>query len=324
MPFLLGLQEPMQFSVIIPAKNAAGSLKSAIMSALTQTEVTTEVIVVDDGSNDQTAHVAHEIRRSDNRVVVLRNPTSVGVSAARNQAIAAARGEWVAPLDADDEFLPGRLNQLRREAEARDVDMLADNLALRSEAGQDLGVAFSETNLQQQNSVSLDVFLLHDIPHMQPMGVGFCKPIIKRLFLSTHGLRYNETLSCNEDLLFYAECLISGARFGFSRSAGYLYTVRSGGHGTSFNLQASEVNRFLTKAARELRPSALPVLLMRQRAIDYDAFTKSLRATQYSEALRFLSRLSPLFVATRVVGIAARHLKRLVAVRRRLRGLYSG
>lgn len=303
----------MQFSVIIPAKNAAGFLATAIMSALNQAETTVEVIVVDDGSTDETAHVANEIRERDDRLVMLNNPVSVGVSAARNQAIAAARGEWIAVLDADDEFLPGRLSRMVREAEHRALDMFADNLALRSEANEDLGVAFSETELQEQSPVSLDVFLLHDIPQVQPMGVGFCKPIIKREFLKSRRLNYREDISCAEDLLFYTECLMAGAKLGFSKTAGYLYTVRSGGHGTSFNLQASKVNRLITEAAKTMKPSALPVLQMRQRALDYDAFTKSMRASQYSEALISLFRLPPSFIARRAATIAVRRAKKLAS-----------
>ena len=302
----------MQFSVIIPAKNAAGFLATAIMSALNQVETTVEVIVVDDGSTDETAHVADEIRKRDDRLVMLNNPISVGVSAARNQAIAAAQGEWIAVLDADDEFLPGRLSRMVQEAEHRALDMFADNLVLRSEASEDLGVAFPETELQGQSPVSLDVFLLHDIPRMQPMGVGYCKPIIKKEFLKNSGVNYREDVSCAEDFLFYTECLMAGAKFGFSKTAGYVYTVRSGGHGTSFNLQASKVNRLITEAAKTMKPSAIPILQMRQRAIDYDAFTKSIRASQYSEALVSLFRLPPSFIARRAATIAVKRAKRLV------------
>jgi len=270
------------------------------------------VIVVNDGSTDETAYVADEIRKKDDRLVVLNNPVSVGVSAARNQAIAAAQGEWLAILDADDEFHPGRLSRMVREAEDRAFDMFADNLILRSETREELGVAFPESELQEQGPVSLDLFLLHDIPQVQPMGIGFCKPIIRKDFLTKSGVSYKEGLSSAEDFLFYTECLMAGAKFGFSKTAGYIYTVRSGGHGTSFNLQASKVNRLITEAARTLKPSAIPVLQMRQRAIDYDAFTKSIRASQYAEALTSLFRLPPSFIARRAATIAVKRAKKLV------------
>lgn len=294
----------MQFSVIIPAKNAADFLAVAIMSALDQVETTVEVIVVDDGSTDGTGRIADEIRETDNRLVLLSNPVSVGVSAARNQAIAVAKGEWIAILDADDEFLPGRLSRMVQEAESRSLDMFADNLVLRSETGEQLGVAFLETELQGQKPISLDMFLMHDIPNMQPMGSGYCKPIVKKQFLTNHGLQYREGISCAEDFLFYAECLMAGAQFGFSKAAGYLYTVRSGGHGTAFNLQVSDVNRMITERARNLKPLSIPVLQMRQRAIDYDAFEKSMRARRFSEAMTSIRRLPPSLIVQYAANIA--------------------
>ena len=303
----------MQFSVIIPARNEEELIAAAIMSALTQAEVTVEVIVVDDGSTDRTFEIVKDARKTDDRVVLLRNTTSAGVSVARNQGIDTAKGDWIALLDADDEFLPGRLCGMLQEAERRSLNMFADNLKLRSEAGDDLGLAFLETELHGQNPVSLDVFLLHDIPYRQKMGVGYCKPIIKRDFIKKNNLRFRQGIKCAEDFLFYTECLMAGARLGFSKSPSYLYTVRPDGHGTAFNLEASRVNRMIMELSKKSVPSAQAILKMRQRELDYTAFQKSLRAGKYSEALTSFRRL-PLSLmmrhAARVVRNRARRMRR--------------
>ena len=204
---------------------------------------------------------------------------------------------------------------MAREAERRSLDMFADNLALRSETGEDLGTAFAETELQGQEPVSLELFLSNDIPYMQPVGIGYCKPIVKRQFVADHGIRFRTDISCAEDLLFYVECLIAGARFSFSKTAGYLYTVRPNGHGTAFNLQASRVNRLITGMARDRRPSALPVLRTRQRAIDYVAFQKSLRARRYSEVLTSVRRLPP-WMVVRYAAVAAMNRTRRLGIGR--------
>ncbi len=95
-------------SVVIPAHNAEGTVGAAIESAVRQTAGVLEVIVVDDGSSDRTAQVveqyvrpASEAREESPPIRVITQPQS-GPSAARNTAIAAARGLWVAFLDADD------------------------------------------------------------------------------------------------------------------------------------------------------------------------------------------------------------------------------
>jgi Glycosyl transferase family 2 len=90
-------------SVIVPAFNVAGTLARALQSALDQDPPPLEVIVVDDGSTDDTEAVA---RSFGNRIKFLAQPNA-GAAAARNRGLEAARGEYVAFLDADDYWLPG-------------------------------------------------------------------------------------------------------------------------------------------------------------------------------------------------------------------------
>lgn len=93
-------------SCLMAAHNAAGTIGAAVESVLRQTRSDWELIVVDDGSTDGTGAVLAGI--ADARVMVLRQDRG-GPSAARNRALAAARGEFVAPIDADDVWLPRKL-----------------------------------------------------------------------------------------------------------------------------------------------------------------------------------------------------------------------
>lgn len=94
-------------SVIIPTFNRAGLLARAIDSVLSQTFASLELIVVDDGSTDATDAL---LARYGARLTVVRQPNR-GVSAARNSGVARARGEWIALLDSDDEWLPDKLDR---------------------------------------------------------------------------------------------------------------------------------------------------------------------------------------------------------------------
>jgi glycosyltransferase involved in cell wall biosynthesis len=94
-------------SVVIPCFNHARFLPEAIGSALGQTRPAAEVIVVDDGSVDETAHV---LEAHAGRVRVVRQGNR-GVSAARNAGAALAKGDLLAFLDADDVWLPGKLHE---------------------------------------------------------------------------------------------------------------------------------------------------------------------------------------------------------------------
>lgn len=89
-------------SVIIPAYNAGRWIGRAITSVLNQTAKPAEIIVVDDGSTDNTADVVTTVGE---RVRCIRQ-SNQGVAAARNVGIAASNGEWIGFLDSDDEWLP--------------------------------------------------------------------------------------------------------------------------------------------------------------------------------------------------------------------------
>jgi glycosyltransferase involved in cell wall biosynthesis len=124
------------FSVIIPNYNNGATLARAIESVLAQTHAAHEIIVIDDGSTDDTADVA---RRYDGRIVYVYQ-ANAGVSAARNRGMELATGEWLAFVDADDEFAPDRLalhaDWIRDEP---DLDFLLADQEMRDPQGKLLG-----------------------------------------------------------------------------------------------------------------------------------------------------------------------------------------
>lgn len=104
-------------SVIVPAYNAAHTVDRALRSVLAQSYRDLELIVVDDGSRDDTA--ARVAAMADPRVRLLRLERNGGESRAMNAGIAAARGRYIAFQDADDEWLPGKL---QRQVDAIEAD----------------------------------------------------------------------------------------------------------------------------------------------------------------------------------------------------------
>ena len=108
----------MRISVVIPAYNAGRYIGRAIDSVLAQTRPAEEIIVVDDGSTDHTAEIAGAY---GDRIRFIRQENA-GASVARNTGIAAATGNWIAFLDADDEWLPEKL-RLQTEHLERNPDL---------------------------------------------------------------------------------------------------------------------------------------------------------------------------------------------------------
>ena len=101
---------PPLISVVIPAWNCARYLRRALDSVLAQQypDDRLDVIVVDDGSTDASPEIVADYAARDGRVRLLRQ-SNAGPAAARNRGIAAARGELIAFLDADDRWAPGKL-----------------------------------------------------------------------------------------------------------------------------------------------------------------------------------------------------------------------
>ncbi|AWK90283.1 glycosyltransferase family 2 protein [Azospirillum thermophilum] len=100
------MEEPL-VSIVIPAFNRAHTLRRAIASVLAQEIADWELIVVDDGSSDGSADIP--LSYNDPRIRVLRHERNRGAAAARNTGVGAARGRYIAFLDSDDEWLPGKL-----------------------------------------------------------------------------------------------------------------------------------------------------------------------------------------------------------------------
>ena len=96
---------------IIPTHNRGKCIERAIASVLAQTYADLEAIVVDDGSEDDTVRVVEAYARKDSRIRLIEHDKRKGAQAARNTGIHAARGEWIAFLDSDDEWLHDSLAQ---------------------------------------------------------------------------------------------------------------------------------------------------------------------------------------------------------------------
>ncbi len=243
---------PTNVCIIIAAKNAADTIARAIVSALAEPEVT-EVVVIDDGSTDDTAAVARAAADGSGRVNVVRFDENRGPAAARNHAIAISKSPLLGVLDADDFFFPGRMRQLL----AQDGwDFIADNIAF-IDAAQATGaerkigrfapsprlldlVGFVEGNITRRG--------------VRRGEIGFLKPLMRRSFLDECGLRYNETLRLGEDFDLYARALARGARYKIIHSCGYAAVVRgnslSGSHRTIDLRRLYEADRAILAEAR--------------------------------------------------------------------------
>jgi len=288
-------------SVIMPAYNAAKTLQQAVGSALRQTDPRLEVLVIDDASADATAAIAEDLAAADPRVRLLRQPSNRGPAAARNRGLAAAQGTWIALLDADDEFVPERLETLLTSGESRGADIVADNLLL-CPAGDPARATpmISRATLPADKWMSPAEFVAGNLgSRFTPrVSYGFMQPMIRRDFLKAHGLRYNEHNRFGEDYLFALTCLLRGARWWITPKAMYRYRVQPG---TLTDVQsAADLMRIRQYEDRLLRSDPMvaadrnlaTALRRHKHKMDhfyyYRAFTDALKARAFPAAMGLL------------------------------------
>ena len=112
-------------SIIMPVYNTADTVVAAMESVLAQTDPNFELLVVVDGSPDCSSKVIREFLKNtpDPRIRLFDNEQNAGVSAARNQGLDEARGEWITFIDSDDTYRPEFLERLHAAAARNGADV---------------------------------------------------------------------------------------------------------------------------------------------------------------------------------------------------------
>ena len=175
-------------SVVIPAFNAGQYLEHAINSILAQSHSTLEVIIVNDGSTDNTGDVASSF--TDPRVQII-SKTNGGMSSARNAGVNKARGEFLAFLDADDYWLPHKLEK---------------QLALLNSKA-DIGFCSTLTRVETPEGIlvnewacpDINISTLHTIFTNSSAIAGSASSVLARIDLHRSAGQFDETLSGLED-----------------------------------------------------------------------------------------------------------------------------
>lgn len=220
-------------SAVIPTYNYAHFVADAIESALAQTYRPLEVIVVDDGSTDDTRSV---LERYAGRIVAIRKPNG-GLSSARNAGIKAARGVCVAILDADDIWMPDKIERqmalLREHPEAGAIGCGAELVDAQGRLKEvKLFPAPSGTRLERLRAVLL---------RQQWVGGSGSGALIPVTMLDRVGL-FDEQLSAAEDWDMWLKLVAEGPVFNVPAP---LVRIRQHHTGTFRNAQKMERNQWV-------------------------------------------------------------------------------
>lgn len=227
---------PETVSVVIPAWNAAGFIGRALASVLTGQESDSlrlaEVIVIDDQSGDDTLAVLTRLAAQAPCLKVVRNAVNLGPGATRNAGIAAATGDWIAVLDADDAYAPGRLPRLIGTARDQELEIIADLPELYDLA------ADQAAPEQLPASGRLQRLALADLLRPDPetgLDLGLLKPVFRRRLAAEGVWRYPEAVRHGEDFALYFDLVGRGLPFGLLHEAHYIFSTRIGAVSGSYS-----------------------------------------------------------------------------------------
>lgn len=179
-------------SVIIASYNAEDTISRAVESVLTQTYKDYEIIIVDDGSTDNTANILKKYVKNSNQVKYIWQVNS-GVSAARNKGLSEAKGKFIQFLDADDSLQPEMLSSMVRSQLEQKSDLVICGLrVIRNEK------VLREPRLKETfyRNINFEV-----IKAIYPLLAAPCNKLYKKENIK----KFDTTVNNGEDLLFNLE-----------------------------------------------------------------------------------------------------------------------
>ncbi len=212
--------DKMKLSIIVPVFNVESHLKACLLSIINQFRSDFEIILVDDGSTDNSVLICEEFQEKYSFVSVLKQPNS-GVSKARNVGLAKAVGEWVYFVDSDDTVKDGLFAQVFSK-ELNQVDVIQFGFAIQSINGiVELSKPFKEFLVDKSIEGSCDYH--HHFSRYNP-----CLHFIRRSAILSYGIKFSEDIKYAEDLEFVIKCHACAKAVLILPIIGYNYILRPG------------------------------------------------------------------------------------------------
>lgn len=209
-------------SVVMANCNGERHLADALRSVLAQSLTEIEVLFVDDASWDRSVTIAEAIAQLDPRLKILRLTANGGPAAARNLALAQARGIWIAIVDSDDVVHPDRLRRLVCAAEADGADIVADDqLIFDDDNVTPPRRLLSGTLTAAPSWVSPAQYVRANRLFGRTAALGYLKPLMRTSLLTD--MRYSEDMRIAEDYDLVLRLLVRGARFRLLPELLYFY-----------------------------------------------------------------------------------------------------
>ena len=206
-------------SIIIPAYNAEKYIEECVNSTISQTYKNIEIIVVNDGSTDQTADIISALAKKDNRIKLF-NKTNGGVSSARNYGIEKSRGEYIFFIDSDDFIDPNCVEYYYSLVKKFNAEISIVPMPKKIKTGEN-NVATTE-NLPEKVISGKQAFL--DMLYYKIVISSWGKMFSRKLIEENH-IRFNEKLAYGEGFSFSLECFQAAKKVTIGSKQVYNYRL---------------------------------------------------------------------------------------------------
>lgn len=212
-----------RISIIMPVYQAEKYLHYSIPSVLNQSYSNLELIIINDGSSDQSAMICDAFAAKDRRVRVL-HTTNCGQASARNKGLEIAIGEFVGFVDNDDKLFPDMCERLIANISRESADISAASFIQQDrESG--------HITLDQHNADNYYVWNnkqgMSNFLERKRIDIYVWTKIYRRDFLNDYSIRFKEGLKSDEDILFNFECFRYANKIVMQDAPVYVYTHRS-------------------------------------------------------------------------------------------------
>lgn len=233
----------LRLSIIVPVYNAEKYLRECLESMKTQNYDNFEVILIDDGSTDNSGHICDQYAQNDPRIHVFHKENG-GVSSARNLGLEKAEGELITFVDADDKISSDYCRVICSNTGNYDMGCFSSHIHIE-ESGQDLFYKLKNISVIGPDLIQSEAYKFRDCKELNGWNL-FCYPwnkVFKREIIKHHQLSFNPGLNVQEDELFatdylrYAKSLLllsNTLYYHESRRAGLTYTNQSYEHYLNF------------------------------------------------------------------------------------------
>lgn len=223
----------MKISVIIPVYNVEKYLEACLRSIRDQTFADYELILVDDGSTDNSLAIMWRYAEADDRISII-SQSNKGVSAARNLGLSVARGDYILFVDSDDTILPDALECLWHHAQDTDADIVLGNVWMHNLDGSKYKIFPRSVWIDQQTLMRGDLLYAALMPTLSFPSVVYLY-FSKRSFLLENDLWMKEGI-VHEDELWCMEVMCTSRKVAPLDFFFYSYMQREGSIMNSDNL----------------------------------------------------------------------------------------